>query len=380
MIPSIYGVLLWIILVSLLTLDLIKVNVSLSAFLVFIYVIFCFGLSSIFAYRRYLFIDVRRIAFQIKDTKFDILLFYVSTLIGFFGLFLYIKDFAGFLGGFLVFFLTFFNDPLSIRALAAEETSLGFQLSYFSWLSIFYCLYYLLTNKISNRAGVIVVAILLFFEFFLNLMFVDRTRPVILFLICSLTLLFLKSSTIKSPLRMFFYVFIGPLVIFFTQAIFTEKYSKEDGLIDNFLVYVFGGFGYFSVVLDSVVPDYNFTRTFYPLAKMGNILGLSMTIPPQILDFKDVPFSTNVGTFLEPLLSDGGILFLLIATPFIIFMLDIMAFRAVVSRTIVGLLIWANTILVVVFSFFVPKYNSSYFYFFLFVYLLVFLMRIRIRR
>ena len=179
---------------------------------------------------------------------------------------------------------------------------------------------------------------------------------------------------------MIFYVFIGPIVIFFAQAVFTEKYSNKDGLLDNFLVYVFGGFGYFSAALNSVVPDYNLTRTFYPLAKIGNALGLSMNIPPQILDFKDVPFATNVGTFLEPLLSDGGIVFLLIATPLIIFTLDIMAFRAAVSRTIVGLLIWSNMILVVVFSFFVPKYNASYFYLFLLVYLLMFLTRIRIRR
>jgi hypothetical protein len=174
---------------------------------------------------------------------------------------------------------------------------------------------------------------------------------------------------LRNPLALLLCVFFGPIAIFFAQAIFTGKYDAEGGLFNNFLVYVFGGFGYFSSLLNDVVPDYELMRTFYPLAKILQAFGVLVDVPSQILEFRDVPFTTNVGTFLEPLLSDGGVGLVIVGAPLLIFLVDVFSFRAIASGTAYGLFMWANLVLIPVFSFFVPKFNSTYFYLFFLVYL-----------
>ena len=41
------------------------------------------------------------------------------------------------------------------------------------------------------------------------------------------------------------------------------------------------------------------------------MVGLATEPPPQILPVLDIPFPANVATFLEPLYSDGGLVFVL---------------------------------------------------------------------
>ncbi len=377
MIPSAYGVLIWTLLLLAGNLGLVTVHISSLAFLIFLYTTACFGLSSFIMYGLFKSIDIKGIGTAVSFTKFDKIVFFGVTVLGFAGLFIYVRDFSSFLGGFTSFFLAFWNEPLLIRALASEESSIGFQLSYFSWLSIFYCILILARDKNLFARSKIIIYSILILQFFLNLMFIDRTRPVILFLSGFLIYLVLRARSFKNPLKYVFYVFAGPLIIFFVQAIFTEKYDKDEGLIANFLVYVFGGFGYFSAAINDVNPDYSLVRTFYPLAKVLNAMGWSFDIPSQVLDFKQVPFPTNVGTFLEPLLADGGLLYIFFGTPIVIFLLDIASYISLQSKTALGIFVWSSLVLVSIFSFFVPKYNAAYIYLFLAIF---FLMSIFSRR
>lgn len=366
--PSTYGLVVWAVLVFSLSLGIFDVSVSLEAFVVFLYVIFWFWLVNFCSYFARQALPVQKLAIEIKHNKYDTVLFMGSTIIGIYGLFIYIKDFSSYLGGYSSFFIAFSEKPLIIRALAAEETSIGFQLSYFSWISIFYCIYFLFSDLKLAKINSVLLAGLALTEFSLNLLFIDRTRPVILFLSSFLIIVFLKSPRIKKPMGVIFAIFTGPIFIFLIQASFTGKFNQDDGLVNNLLIYIFSGFGYFSSALVDVRPEFELTRTFYPIAKIFNIFGGQLEIPSQILDFRNVPFSTNVGTFLEPFLLDGGVLFVVLAVPVLLIVLDFMAVRAIQSKGVLGLFLWANLILVAVFSFFVPKFNSPYFYIFICLY------------
>lgn len=381
LIPSVYGFLVWAGLLLLLQFDLIQVDISHFAWGIFLYLLVCFLFSAFLFFRLSQNMRVEEIGARVEFQRMDGIVFFISTLIGIYGLFLYVNDFSAAFGGIGSFLLTFFIDPLAIRALAAEETSAGFQISYLSWISIYYCVFVLAKNV--SLAGVrrFWIFILLLVEVFLNLLFVDRTRPVILLVVCFLAFILMIFKKLRNPFRLLCFVFLGPLIIFFAQAVFTGKYDVEEGVFKNFLVYVFGGFGYFSDVLNDVMPDYGVSRIFYPIAKFMQALGWVSDVPAQILDFREIPFPTNVGTFLEPLVSDGGVVFLVLGIPLVVFFTDFFAYIALKSKSAFGFFLWGNLVLIATLSFFVPKYNSTSIYLFYFVYIFFFgLLRLPVSR
>lgn len=367
LIPSSYGVLIWAIL--LIVVNFTAVKVQPEAFALFIYVVFCFIFSNVITGHLFSKVDFKNLGLEVKVKKLDVNLFVASAVIGFLGLFLYARDFGAELGGIAAFFYTFFDAPLEIRGLAQEVRSNGFQVSYFSWIFIFYCVYFYGLGVFKTRLSKLLAIICGFAAFFLNLMFIDRTRPITIFVASALILLFINLYKIKNASKIIFYLLLSPFAIFIAQAIFTKKYDADEGLFGNVVVYVFGGFGYFSALLYDVNPSYEFTRTFLPISKILEGLGIIENVPSQVLDFKDVPFSTNVGTFLEPLLSDGGPVYVILMAPILIFMVDYWALRSLTYRTIFGVIFWANLILLTMLSFFVPKYNATYIYLFAIIFL-----------
>lgn len=370
LIPSAYGALVWVGLLLLVMFDLVPVHITGEAFLVFIYVILCFFMSTAIFFRSYVGVDISTFGRGIVVDGLDKILFLACTIVGIGGLYIYVVDFSSQFGGLIGFFEVFFRSPLEIRALATEVTSPGFQISYFSWISVFYCAVYASLGGVRSRPSLVTLVLLGGGGFFLNLLFIDRTRPTILFLVCVLSLGIIRFSRIKKPARFYAGVFLGPLLIFFAQAIYTGKYDSGEGLFNNFLIYVLGGFGYFSSLLADVVPDYSLVRVFYPFSKLMESVGLIDSVPSQILDFREIPFPTNVGTFLEPLLSDGGVWLVIAGVPVIVLAIDIMALRALRDRSVMGVFVWANMALIVLFSFFVPKYNATQIYLFVFIYMI----------
>jgi oligosaccharide repeat unit polymerase len=361
---------------STINLNLIKVDVGLSAYLIYIYVLICGALSCYLSYRFYKKINIKLIYSKKIINIFDIFLFYIATIIGSYGLFKYIYDFSNLLGGLANFISIFFLEPLTIRDLASDETSIGFQLSYFSWISIFYSLCFILSDNYKYEKYKYILMGLIFFETFANIMFIDRTRPIFIFLTSALILILLKARKIKKLSRYLFFIAVAPILIFFIQALFSGKFDQDEGLLKNFLIYFYGGMGYFSQVLDQVNPDYEFTRSFYPVAKLLVFFGLDINVPSQILTFRNIPFTTNVGTFLEPLFSDGGILFVLMGVPFIILIFDFIAYHAIKSRSVFGLFYWSVLIFISVFAFFASKFNSTYFYLFSLIYFIIIFLQI----
>lgn len=369
LIPSVYSIAVWVALLFLLSLKIINVNISITACAIYGYTILCFILSAFINYHLASEIVVWNISGNIKYNAIDKGMLILFVIVGSYGVYKYILDFTQLLGG-ESFFLIFFINPLRIRELAAEETSIGFQLSYFTWPILPYCLLLLKksSNSISKRLVLIVGIVLCFFA---NLLFIDRTRPVLLLITGVLTYMIIFNNKIKNPLRILLIVAVGPMVIFFGQALFTSKYDSGDGIFNNFLVYLLGSFGYFSEALDDQVRGFTLENTLMPAYKILSMIGFISPPPPQILEFKNIPFATNVGTFLQPLVADGGWLFVVFLMPMLVFFLDKIALSALKNNKLFGIFIWSNIVAASLLSFFVPKYNSTYFYLFLLIHWLV---------
>lgn len=364
LIPSAYGFFAWTFLLLIFWIKPIEVqSLSLDGVLMVSYVLFILLLSTIIFLRKFLEFNVANSKINYSTSRVEVVAFWFSSIVGVFGLFVYISDFSRNFGGYVDFFLIAFSAPLEIRAAAAEETSFGFQVSYLSWISIFMGTVFIVLNKFSFRIRVLIATIVAF-EFILNLLFVDRTRPTIILFTCFVGVFVLKMKDIKNPLKFLSILFLAPLVIFFVQALYTGKYDKEDGLFSNLLVYVLGGFGYADLLINQTNPDYIPIRTFYPLSKILEVFGFLRDVPSQILEFKNVPFETNVGTFVEPLISDGGWLYLLLGLPVIVFFVDFLALICLRAFSILQVFFWANLVFLMAISFFVPKYNSLYMYVF----------------
>jgi len=98
-------------------------------------------------------------------------------------------------------------------------------------------------------------------------------------------------------------------------------------------------------------------RFLYPALKFLTRFGLSKEPPLQILDYYDIPFSTNVGSFLEPFYRDGGLLFVLCGIIIYSFGIDAIGLMLLNSRRPLAIYAWANLCFVTALSFFNPLSN-----------------------
>lgn len=363
LVPSFYGLVSWVFGLSMLLISPIDTNeISLLGKTIFLYILVVFVCSAFFFYKKYDNVKHRKIT----NGNF-IFLYLICGAIGFFGLFKYYVDFASFFGGWNPFFHTLFNDPMQIRAKAAEETSIGFQLSYFSWISLFSGVVYLAEKKAhSIKSWIVLCSCTLIF--ILNTGFMDRTRPTWLLLLIFFALvsagenktLYLRKKIIK------FIIIITSMIIIF--PLISGKYGEE-GVFNNIFIYITGGFPYVDAAMnDSNNVNYGIENTFYPVSKMFEIIGIKETLSTQILEFREVPFMTNVGTFIEPFVADGGVLYVLLLTPIMIFMFDFIGLYMYRENTTISMFIWSNLIYCMALAFFASRFTNTAIYLFVFIY------------
>jgi oligosaccharide repeat unit polymerase len=81
--------------------------------------------------------------------------------------------------------------------------------------------------------------------------------------------------------------------------------------------------------------------------------------PPPVLEFMSVPHLTNVGTFLEPFLRDGGWIFILAGILLHSFVFDKIAMGVLKRITPMGVIIIATLCFINFMAFFVPKIVST---------------------
>jgi hypothetical protein len=356
-IPSTYGLLAWVATLLLIPLASTPISpLSDTTIFVIIYTLFLFGASMAF-HARY----ARSSLIRFEPPKLDLTLLFVfgaTALVGGLGLLIYLRDVSSYAGGFGgLTYAVLSQDLLTIRAISGELDSIGTQLSYFSWIAIFlgFAIFLRSDFHLLLRIAVLFATGLLLFG---NLFFIDRTRPLWIMTPVFMTLFFAKPFYKYQLARVAFAVPVGGIALFFAFTAITGKYTSY-GQVDALFVYTTGSYGYLDALIeDQSFVETTFVRTFYWLAKLFELFGGNVEIPSQILDFRYVPFPTNVGTFLEPILSDVGFLPMFLMMPILIFALDRVALRMFRNGDYFSLLVWGNIIFTLMISFFVPKYNQ----------------------
>lgn len=261
------------------------------------------------------------------------------------------------------------QDFLVIRKISGEISSFGIQLSYFSWLGIYLGLVIALRSKIGFSLKLLIVVVTLL-QIFGNLLFIDRTRPMWIGLPILLAFWYSKHYKYVKIGRLVAILIVMPISIFVLFTVVTGKVTRY-GVFDTLSVYLTGSYGYLdALIFEARSKDLTPIRTVYWFSKLLNLAGFDIDVPDQILEFRYVPFLTNVGTFLEPIYSDGGVLFVFILTPLIICFLDYLAISMFRKNTYLSLFFWGNVVFCSAISFFVPKFNQLPIWMFLTVALL----------
>ncbi len=258
------------------------------------------------------------------------LFFWSLLLLGMAGIFKYTLDYSRYLGGKGFFFILFFENSGEIRSLAENVTSIGTQLSYLTWIAAF-----LLAIDIGTGARKKRWIWLIGFIILINLVYVDRTRPVsIIFtaVLCYFAVAFPGISRRKIS-RAIIGLGIAALTLFVLIGLWLGKVSSQEytraGLppaLQPVVLYTTSAFAYLGKEIEMDKPkDYKPVRITYPLQKILAGTGLVNEPPSQILEFYYVPVPTNVGTFLEPFYADGGIPYCILAILLHTFLFDILA-------------------------------------------------------
>ncbi|MBL0225534.1 MAG: oligosaccharide repeat unit polymerase [Geobacteraceae bacterium] len=367
-IPSFYGALTWGAWLVLYLLKLVGVDdPGSTAMSVFLFAEAMFILSAYVSYPYYRSILQARPAESIGERqespvgiKTAILLLHA---VGFIGVIKYVIDISRNLGGIAGFLLALVNEAYAIRWENETTISIGTQLTYVGWIAIALTVYQLQRKRIS--AYWLIPAL---FQLSGNLLYIDRTRP--FWILFTSILMILPAAKTLHPGRLFRLAAGTTLIavmIFWAVAEWTGKTTYEGKFEESVLpgitqeIYVYGvsGFAYFNKMLDgneqiSSVPE----RFLYPLIKYLAKLGFTKEPPSQVIDFYDVPFSTNVGTFLEPFYRDGGLLFVLCGIIIYSFGIDFAANFFLRQNTPVALFVWANLCFTSLIGFAVPKLSS----------------------
>jgi len=369
--PSFYGGLFWIISLLLYQQKLIKWDntnpISTLIYIVVPIIYFCSILINGPLYKKMLIKQDKNNlknylpnAFARKKGKLLISLFH---FIGFLGTFLYIVVFSSKLGGFNGFFHLLFNQSYVIRWEAEETTSIGTQLGYFGWIAIGYTVFQYGQRKLSRKWLYVAVV-----QFITNIVFIGRTRLVWI-MATSLLMLLAAVPNLKTRkiIRWITLGVSGVLVLFLGMAQWVGK-TVEIGRYEstlqpaaqNIYFYITSGFAYFNEIINShkavsYVPE----RVLYPLWNVLSKLQLVNAPPSQILDFYSAPYPTNVGTFLEPFYSDGGLLYVILGIFIYSFGLDFLGLKLLKSGNILAIFAWSNLCFVSLMGFFTPKISST---------------------
>ncbi len=369
--PSFYMWSSWLFVFVLYLLEPIALNPLRPEFLFVVVYVITIALASNLIFREVYF--KRNAQLRIKATPVAPMAFVTCTIIGFYGIYSYLVYASGLFGGMAALLATAVVNPLEIRAISIDELGGAVQLSYFSWISIGFGIFLFRQPQYGYFAKFVIITIVLL-TFFSNMFFIDRTRPIWLMIIVLISFIALSKDPRKWMLR---FVFMTPLFIFALFIVFSIATGKltEGGISETLLQYILGGFSYSNFLLGELQGfDYLPIRTFYPIAKVFEVTGLGVPVPSQVLDFYEVPFATNIGGFVEPLIGDGGLIYVLIGVPMIVFVSDWLGLVALKSRTYFGVFLYANLIFSNMFSFFVAKFCSSPIYLFVLIFMISRLM------
>lgn len=366
LIPSFYGAVTWGAWLALYLMKLIRVDaggaLAMGIFLL-VEALFLLSLSTSLPSYRSLAADLSRPdrSAGVRFGERHVLI--ALHAVGFLGLALYVFDFSRNLGGVAGFFLALVSEAHAIRWEAETSSSIGTQLSYLGWMAIALTVFFRARGRIS-RFWLVPAS----FQFLGNLLFIDRTRP--LWILFSSLLVIIPAVGLpdgRKILRWAAGSLVAALLIFWLVAEWTGKTAFEGkfddsrlpGIAAELYAYGAGGFAYFGrMVAGNEELSYAPVRIAYPLGKLLARFGLAEEPPGQVLDFYDVPFSTNVGTFLEPFYRDGGLLFVLCGILIYSFGFDLLGLHLLRSGRPLAVYAWSSLCFAAFIGFFTPKIGS----------------------
>jgi oligosaccharide repeat unit polymerase len=377
LVPSFYGLTTWSLAYALCLMRLVGWReLSIETHILAIAVLGLFGVSTVlFAplYERYRLNVQSNRPRNIGRNHASIIVLHV---LGYLGLVLYLSDVARIVGGWRELALALALESHVVRL--ASYTSVGIQLTYFGWLAIGITAYRYRAVPIPR--SLLFMALI---QFAGNLTFVDRTRPV--WIIATAALVFLASRpnwSFRTVLRRAAVLGIFFLVVFFLIAEWTGKlgegvegygYVRIGGLPRILYMYVTSGLPYLTALIEQVKDwTYEPTRTLYPLVRALAVLGVFQDPPSQVLFTLEVPFPTNVGTFIEPLFSDGGYFFVIAGIFIHSLGFDALGLHLLRRNNPLAAYAWANLCFASSLAFFVPKFTSFPFWLFILLGLLPF--------
>lgn len=369
-IPSFYGALAWGIWLALYLMKLVRVDpCSNAALALYLLVEAFFVLSAIAALPRYTAVLQRRDVTGVNGGESAERPGAAGTLLfalhgaGFAGLALYVLEFSRNLGGIQGFILALVSEAYAIRWEMETSSSVGTQLSYFGWVAISLTVYHVARRTLPRWWMA-----LAFLQFLGNFLFIDRTRPLwIIFTSLVMLLPVVRRLELRLIVRWMAGSCLVAVVLFWLVAEWTGKAGSADQYEDSVLpgitqqVYLYGvsGFAYFSRMLESNEQiSYKPVRFLYPGLKYLARFGMVEEPPNQVLEFYDVPFPTNVGTFLEPFYRDGGFLFVLCGIIIYSFGFDCVGLLLLRGGRSLALYAWANLCFATFIGFFTPKISS----------------------
>ena len=366
LVPSTYGLLGWLIAIFFIAIDPVGMQpLTWTGYFIIAYTLF------VYAAMTYMFqpsFAEQMRADKVRVRGMDMLVFAASSVLGLYGLLSYVNAVTGHFGGFANLAFTLGNSALDIRANAEEFAGASIQLTYFSWLSIFIGAL-IIDSRRHFGVRALVLAIILF-EIFLNLFFVDRTRPVWIIFTTALGVIAARGIINAKINRNAAYLFAAPALIFVVFSYIVGKFNEDFGIFGTMSAYIMSGIGYIDDLAASQLwTDYEPIRTFLPIAKAFETLGFVHRVPSGVLVDRFIPFPTNVGTIHEPYFSDGGMVYLVIFFPVLVIFTNFVALVGLKTHRAIGLFAWAHCIFSLMISFFVPKFNTTPFYFVMLVFL-----------
>lgn len=312
---------------------------------------------------------VTNIKSNLKFERQPVLFYYFCHAIGFYAAYKFIKDFSVGFGGFENFLVAMFleNQGYMIRELYEDINTSATQISYFGWIAVCITPYMIKTKSIGKFTGIL----LMILQFFPNLLYVDRTRPVWLIFCTFISYFPLNNNlSLKKIIAGISLVLIGGPLLFVLLALASGRgwnYDDQSNIYHDLVLYFSGSFAYFNRIYDEI-DIYNQPKSLlYPLLKITSSINLTDQPPSQILKFYSLPESANVGTFLEPFYSDGGILYTLIGILIHALLLNSINYFFLKQRTVFFMFLSSNICFINFIAFFTPKIASTPIWLFCFI-------------
>jgi oligosaccharide repeat unit polymerase len=340
-------------------------HLALETLLLLLITIFVFITSTLLNLKYYKKItgdkNIKQITSQYRNSTF-IYVIGVLFIIGWYGIYLYVREFVYYLGSLELYIYFLFGDPLVIRATSNDITPSGIQLTYLAWLASSATILEVKKRNISSMYYVPVIITVV-----LNLLFIDRTRPTWMIYTFALPVFFTQFNQIRlgKILKVFFIGILFIVGIFIVFKIFTGKESVEGAFgetvlpyeLQDLYFYITSGYAYFN---ELIVQDTNINyvpeNTLYPLFKLLSYLNVVKDPPNQVLSFLNVGISfTNVGTMLQPYYQDGGFVYILIGVCVQSFILDYLGYLFLKNGNSFSVYGWANLCFTNFIGFFTPK-------------------------